>query len=267
LPENFTLEFDMVATGDLSEMEGGLGVVFLDKSERKLSFDVFNMTTQVGLDIHPFAENGESKIWVVNQNSEELMRNNIKIDWNTNRVNRISFWRQKTRLRMYINQTKVWDIPRAFMPGINYSFLFNTNLWSGSLLLSNLKLAIGLPDTRNKLVTEGKFVTHGILFDVNSDVIKPESAGVLKEIATVLQENPGIKINVIGHTDSDGNTAANMLLSKRRADAVRNTLAKNYGIASDRMQAEGKGASVPIDSNQSIQGKTNNRRVEFVKIN
>ena len=53
-------------------------------------------------------------------------------------------------------------------------------------IFGNIKLAVGSPDTRNKLITEGKFVTSGILFDVNSDKIKPESYGVMKDIANVL---------------------------------------------------------------------------------
>ena len=73
-------------------------------------------------------------------------------------------------------------------------------------LISNLKLAVGAPDTRNKLITEGRFSTSGILFDSGSDRIKPESYGVLKDIATVLKENPAVKVKIIGHTDSDGKT-------------------------------------------------------------
>ena len=60
---------------------------------------------------------------------------------------------------------------------------------------------MGAPDTRNKLLTEGKWVTHGILFDVNSDRVKPESYGALKEIVNVLTENGEVKIQVVGHTD------------------------------------------------------------------
>ena len=63
---------------------------------------------------------------------------------------------------------------------------------------------MGAPDTRNKLLTDGKWVTHGILFDVNSDRVKPESNGALKEISNVLAESKDVKVQVVGHTDSDG---------------------------------------------------------------
>src|SRR6185503_16799714 len=107
-------------------------------------------------------------------------------------------------------------------------------------LLNNLKLAAGLPDTRTKLITEGKFVTSGILFDVNSDKIKPQSYGVLKDIANVLNENSSINIKIIGHTDSDGNAADNLNLSKRRAEAVKASLVKDFGIDASRFQTDGK---------------------------
>ena len=98
------------------------------------------------------------------------------------------------------------------------------------IYVSNLRLAEGTPDMRSKLLTEGLLVTNGILFDVNSDKIKPESAGVLKEIAAILQENPLIKIKIIGHTDSDGDELKNLELSRKRSAAVQAWLATNLGI-------------------------------------
>ena len=56
----------------------------------------------------------------------------------------------------------------------------------GTTMFTNFRIATGLPDMRNKLMTEGKLVTYGIYFDVNKDVVKPESYGTLKEIATIL---------------------------------------------------------------------------------
>ena len=133
-------------------------------------------------------------------------------------------------------------------------------------LMSNIKLAIGAPDTRNKLMTEGKFSTTGILFDVNSSNIKAESYGTLKQIAQVLMDNADVKIKIIGHTDSDGDDAANLSLSKQRADAVKSSLAKEFSIDESRMQTDGKGESQPAVSNNSPEGKAQNRRVEFIKL-
>ncbi len=267
LPENFTLTFDMAVSNNINEMKSGLKIVFPTKQERNLKYDVdFNKVTQVGVDVHPVGSNGSSNIWVNDQAGEELLNNEIALNWKPNEINRISLWRQKTRLRVYVNETKVWDIPRAFLPNAIYSLLFATNIMEGKAFLSDLKLAYGLPDTRNKLITEGKFSTTGILFDVNSDQIKPVSAGVLKEIAAVLTENPSVKVKIIGHTDNDGSADANLKLSKRRSDAVKQILSESYGISGDRLQTDGKGATTPVDQNTTAQGKANNRRVEFIKL-
>jgi outer membrane protein OmpA-like peptidoglycan-associated protein len=133
-------------------------------------------------------------------------------------------------------------------------------------MVSNIRYAVGAPDMRSKLITDGKLVTRGITFDVGSDKIKPESFGVLKEIAQVLSENPTVKVKIIGHTDSDGNAASNLELSKKRAAAVSKALTSDFKIDALRMQTDGKGAAEPSEPNATPQGKANNRRVEFVKL-
>ena len=180
---------------------------------------------------------------------------------------------QGTRLRFWINEEKVADIPRAIntTSPLNQLF-FGTDLTGGytdadfSYLLSNIKVAAGKPDTRSKLVTEGKFSTSGILFDVNSDQIKPQSYAVLKEIGDVLKENAAVRIKVIGHTDADGNAASNLVLSKKRAESVKNFLSATFGIGAERMQADGMGSAKPVADNKTPAGKAANRRVEFIKL-
>jgi outer membrane protein OmpA-like peptidoglycan-associated protein len=188
---------------------------------------------------------------------------------------KFSIWRQKSRLRIYINENKVADIPLALDPKQKYN-LFKIGAqymnYSNSLenkdefMISNLRYAVGAPDTRSKLITEGKLVTRGILFDINSDQIKPESNGVLKDIANILTENPTVKVKIIGHTDSDGEASLNLDLSKRRAAAVKNTLSQIFGIDASRFETDGKGAAEPSEPNTTPQGKANNRRVEFIKL-
>lgn len=180
----------------------------------------------------------------------------------------VAIWRQKERIRVYFNQEKVWDIPRVMsQTGVYNSLVY----WlqgaadDGNFYLSNLRLAVGIPDTRNKIITQNKWVTHGIQFDINSDKIKPESYGTLKEMADVLKENPDLKVKIVGHTDADGKDADNLDLSKRRAASVKAALAKEFGIDESRLETDGKGESEPIDKNDSPAGKANNRRVEFIK--
>ena len=181
-------------------------------------------------------------------------------------LNHIAIWIQKTRARIYIHGEKVFDLPKVLPSGIQLNQLrFWTN--SGSEpMFSNIRIAEAGADMRSKLLTEGKLVTHGILFDVNSDKIKPESYGTLKEISNVLKENPDVRVKIVGHTDSDGSDAANLDLSKKRAASVKNSLSKNFGIDASRMETDGKGESEPIADNKTPEGKANNRRVEFIKL-
>jgi len=169
---------------------------------------------------------------------------------------------------VYFNEEKAWDLPKAMSKDAKYSSVVYWLQGPGqnaSYYMSNLRLAVGAPDTRNKILTQNKWVTHGILFDVNSATIKPESYGTLKEMATVLKENPDLKVKIIGHTDADGKDADNLDLSKRRAAAVKESLAKEFGIDESRMETDGKGEGEPIDKNDTPAGKANNRRVEFIK--
>jgi len=169
-----------------------------------------------------------------------------------------------------VDDYKVWDLPRAFDPANNYNFLAFSNqgyhVESDKYFVSNLRVAVGAPDTRSKLITEGKFSTTGILFDINSANIKPESYGVLKDIANVLTENATVKVKIIGHTDSDGDDAGNLALSKKRSESVKETLSKDFGIDKARLETDGKGETVPASPNTTTEGKANNRRVEFVKL-
>jgi outer membrane protein OmpA-like peptidoglycan-associated protein len=179
---------------------------------------------------------------------------------------RLSFWVQKTRLRVYQDQVKIFDLPKVFKAGMQCNQM-RFELWGESApMITNFRVAAGLPDTRNKLLTEGKLVTYGIYFDVNKDVVKPESYGTLKEIATILNEVPEVKVKIVGHTDSDGDDAKNMDLSKRRAASVKAELAKNFGVNADRIVTDGMGESQAVAPNDTPVNKALNRRVEFVKL-
>lgn len=179
---------------------------------------------------------------------------------------------QKERFRIWVNEAKAFDAPKAVPLDQKMNQLFfklsHTNYAETDygIFISNIKVATGVPDTRHKLIEEGKFSTTGILFDVNSATIKPESYGVIKEIATVLKENPSVKIKIIGHTSSDGDDKANMELSKKRAAAVKDALIKEHSIDAAIMETDGKGETQPVGDNKTKEGKVQNRRVEFIKI-
>jgi outer membrane protein OmpA-like peptidoglycan-associated protein len=108
-------------------------------------------------------------------------------------------------------------------------------------------------------------VTHGIYFDTDSDHLKPESAAVIKAVARGLEKNPNLKLSIEGHTDSTGNADHNLDLSKRRAEAVKGVLVSQFGVDAGRLTATGLGATKPMASNDTAEGRAQNRRVEFAK--
>jgi outer membrane protein OmpA-like peptidoglycan-associated protein len=276
LPENFTLEFDVIynewekryayqrrlyiTTHEVSkpaekirEEAAGRGAMFI--------FDGGMGQGQVTI-----AQTDENGSWTDLRGEKGL--DVINPD-NNGKVFHVALWRQKSRLRVYVDEQKVFDLPRIYPNDVKLNevrFHARMSNEQEQVFVSNVRLAVGAPDTRSKLITEGKFVTTGITFDVNSATIKPASYAVLKDIATTLSENPAVKVNIIGHTDADGDATKNLDLSKRRAAAVKQALMSEFGIDGSRMETDGKGAAQPVAPNTTPEGKANNRRVEFIKL-
>jgi outer membrane protein OmpA-like peptidoglycan-associated protein len=131
-------------------------------------------------------------------------------------------------------------------------------------MITGYRLAEGGKPARQMLAGEGRIVTHGILFDTGSDVIKPESGPTLRSILALLQEDAALRFAIEGHTDDQGGPGVNGPLSDRRAAAVKAWLVKQ-GVAGTRLTSKGLGQSKPIDTNGTAEGRANNRRVEFVR--
>jgi outer membrane protein OmpA-like peptidoglycan-associated protein len=111
----------------------------------------------------------------------------------------------------------------------------------------------------------GHTVLHGVFFNTDKAVLKPESSAALSEIAKLLDDNPSMKAYVVGHTDMTGSFEHNIDLSKRRAAAVVEALVAERGISSSRLTPQGIGPLAPIGSNDTETGRALNRRVELVK--
>lgn len=179
---------------------------------------------------------------------------------------------QKERIRLWLDENKVLDLPKALPANTKWNqlmFAVSESSYSDQeigVYVSKIKIAKGVEDTRKKLLDEGKYSTNGILFDVNSAVIRPESYPILKEIAQAMLAKPETKFNIIGHTDSDGDEALNQKLSEQRAEAVKKALIERFKIDADRLNTAGKGETAPIAENSTREGKAKNRRVEFIKL-
>lgn len=276
LPDNFTLEFDLGVNDDWAGTHFTVNFANLNKPQEFTDYYHY-VNWRGNYAVHMQLRPGNPRIsagsrLVAGSTGNHVVNNDVEFkNWDNSTQNfvHISMWRQGPRLRVYANGEKIWDIPRAFDATSKFNAV--TFAMQGSFkpedyfLLGNVRLAVGAPDTRNKLITEGKFVSRGILFDVNSDKIKPESYGALKDIAKVLKENSDVKVKIVGHTDGDGDDKANLSLSSRRAAAVKAMLVSDFGVNADNLTTEGKGESQPVDKNTTAEGKANNRRVEFIK--
>ncbi len=116
---------------------------------------------------------------------------------------------------------------------------------------------------RVERVGEGIQVTFdsGLLFAYDSDVVQPAAQANLTELARSLNKYPDSQLLIVGHTDNAGSDAYNQGLSQRRADAAANYLS-TQGVARTRIQTSGKGESEPVATNDSDEGRQQNRRVE-----
>ncbi len=279
LPENFTFEFDLACAQPFNYLTQEFFFGFVSLQKPSVDFAKWS-TAKRGesgfiFGLHPSVlaskTLGRANYKII-AGSKETMKNSVQTTQFchvSKPVVHVAVWRQGDRIRLYLNEEKTWDLPKAFVDTKFNGIVFYTGAvktQNDKYYISNLRLAVGEPDTRNKLINDGKFSTTGILFDVNSDKIQPTSYGVLKEIANTLDENTGVKIKIVGHTDSDGDDASNMALSKKRAEAVKAFLNKEFGIDKSRMETDGKGETQSADKSNTAEGKANNRRVEFIKL-
>jgi len=116
------------------------------------------------------------------------------------------------------------------------------------------------------LAADGHLALYGIQFDFGKATLKPESAPVLAEVATLMKDAPTLKLHVVGHTDNVGDFDANLTLSRARAGAVVDALVKQHGIAAARLRPHGVSSVSPVSTNRGDAGRAQNRRVELVEM-
>ncbi|MFV8225490.1 OmpA family protein [Christiangramia aquimixticola] len=170
----------------------------------------------------------------------------------------------KRALKVYMDEERVLNIPNIQLHPEIMSIEGDTHK-DYLKAIKNIRIAKGGLELYEKVMEEGKFITHGILFDVNKASIKPESGGILREISELLKTHTDLKFRIEGNTDSDGEPDYNLELSNKRAMAVKDALLK-MGIEESRLEAQGNGEANPIADNQTAEGKAQNRRVEFIKL-
>lgn len=123
----------------------------------------------------------------------------------------------------------------------------------------------GAARLEESLAKAGRAEIYSIYFSFNGDVIREESEPTLKEIAGLLKKHADWKLGIEGHTDNIASDRFNLDLARRRAAAVRDALVKRYGIEAARLTTAGFGESRPKDTNDTLEGRARNRRVELVR--
>ena len=275
IPDNFTLEFDLVFDYEPTAWAYSRSIGFLlsdlenpnyklDRPQAGKNFFRMNLMGDVGARYFKVAQNTQ-----LNSDAKAGLDQFAKNTTYRGIPVHVSIWRQKTRVRVYVDEKKVFDVPRALEKGIVAKTLRLQSHVSEDneyFYLSNIRYAVGKPDMRNKLLTEGKLITYGIAFDSGSAVLRPESHGTLKKVAAILNENPEVQVEIVGHTDADGDANFNMDLSMMRASAVAQALEEQFGVAAEQLSSNGKGETELLDKGNSLESKAKNRRVEFIKL-
>lgn len=109
---------------------------------------------------------------------------------------------------------------------------------------------------------EERWVLQGVNFRSGSSTLTNSSYSILYEAVDVLKQNPGMRVEIQGHTDSTGPAGFNLRLSERRAQSVKNFLVAN-GISGTRLVVRGYGETMPVGNNYTDEGRRMNRRIEF----
>ena len=268
LPDNYTIEFDIIPIkGEEDRMAGYHMRLMQAKNVKAWDHGTTPGNGGFALSVE-YSGRPTYHTWLNTEECQILKLSGYKNEevykQKENQKYHIAMWIQKSRIRVYQDQNKMIDLPKAFPEGCVKPDRLRFE--SGAAMIGNIRIAVGAPDMRNKLMTEGKLITYGIYFDVNKDVVKPESYGTLKEIASILNEVPDVKVKIVGFTDSDGADAANLDLSKRRAASVKNELVKSFGVNGERLVTDGLGEGQPVAPNDTPANKALNRRVEFIKL-
>ncbi|RRQ50712.1 OmpA family protein [Maribacter algicola] len=266
LPNDYTIEFDVRGLG--MEKSSSTARLRIDLSEDG-KFDEGENFVQASI---PFCQYTPVGVTVENRrNNKREIYSTVEADLRkaVTEGAHISIAVNDERFRLWVNETKYIDVPKAVPLEKLRTLKFHANNFNDGteqVFITNLKVAKGGEDLRRKLLSEGKISTNAILFNSGSDQLKPESMGVIRQIFQVLEQDSSINLKIVGHTDSDGAEDANIKLSKSRADAVKKALVSVYGVDAGRLSTDGKGESEPVGDNKTSDGKSQNRRVEFIKL-
>jgi OOP family OmpA-OmpF porin len=237
LPAKFTLEFDLIHTWGWSTE-----VHFVD-ADHADAFGYATFGSESGI--------GEFHSSPAVDKSNVLYHARIMADGD--------------HVKVYVDGKRVANVPSANLGRANGVWIYAPASDDSPFYITNIRVAASDRTLFDALTATGRASTHGILFDTNRDAVRPESAPTLQAIADMLHQHADLKLMIEGHTDNVGSAAANQTLSERRAAAVRQALIAGYQIDGSRLTSKGYGATKPVATNDTPEGRQQNRRVDLVK--
>ncbi|HTN36134.1 MAG TPA: OmpA family protein [Arachidicoccus sp.] len=265
LPEHFTIEFDLFYPSGVSRPPVTFGFSEVSNPAKQsiqhkklLYFHIpASIKDNIGYSTSLYSGRETTQSWPANVMAGKPIHVSIAVS--------------NERIRLYMGARKIFDLPKAFEPSnLRNNFHFRAAPLipkpKEGFYVSNLRIAEAGLDARSQLLQNGRYSTTGIYFESGSAVIRKESYGVIRSIAEVMKQDPDLRIQIIGHTDNDGSDAMNQGLSKKRANAVKMLMIADFEINDQRLTAGGKGATQPVQSNRTAEGRSQNRRVEFIKV-
>lgn len=267
LPENYAIEFDLFTYNleykTTTPLRFGIHLIdqpLISKAKKGAEIEM------------PLWYKGASDYFLIETyGTKSPIKNKIPYNY-TEKLNDIIHFtlvKNGKRVRLFLDDAKVVDIPSlaSEVSGKYIQFYVReVDLQKNLVLaLANLKITEEGEDLRSKLLKAEGFSTTAILFQTASDQLQSSSFDFLDQLGVVLKDDEELKIQIIGHTDSDGDESSNQILSEKRAITVAEYLQENFGISQERLQAFGKGESEPLNSNSNSSEKAANRRVEFKK--
>jgi OOP family OmpA-OmpF porin len=247
LPEKWTLEFDIYQ----QKMIGP-------------AFTVGGLSSGSGSFVWA-AQIGQQGGTSIGYYGPDGVNSNAEASGGLNGRHHVSVMAAGTSVKIYLDRERLVNVAEMELRSGSSVEAVGFRFWrqNSDPMITNVRFAEGGKEKVDMMATP--FVTQGIVFDSGSDRLKPESAPVLRQVATYLKENPEVKVMIAGYTDDVGDVAANQTLSEKRAAAVAASLAADFGIEALRLTASGMGESAPIAANDSPEGRAMNRRVEFSK--
>ena len=278
LPEEFTLEFDVLAqpAQEGSGWDGTLDLI-MEGDDGGSIFDI-----RMSPEYHPYyggeyngiswgwgAENPSGNKMTGEPGTQTINRYLKKNEWN-----HIAISFNKRAFKMYLNYQRIVNIPNMVQP--RSWWIDGSSDSDKGIFITNIVMAKGAVELYERNATDyssavekaiaetGKFVTNNILFETGKATLKPESMAEIQKVADYMKKNPSARFEVQGHTDNQGSDKINDPLSQQRAEAVVKAL-EEQGVDPFNLRPVGKGSHEPVADNKTEEGRAKNRRVEFIK--